>query len=61
MPDELQSKIKSYDELVDEYTNNKSFSLEASLVNQYNDIIEYIKKYYPETTYSSIQQLNILV
>lgn len=56
MPDELQSKIKSYDELVDEYTNNKSFSLEASLVNQYNDIIEYIKKYYPETTYSSIQQ-----
>lgn len=30
--------------------------LEASLVNQYNDIIEYIKKYYPDTTYSSIQQ-----
>lgn len=56
MPDELQLKIKSYDELVNEYTNNKSFSLEASLVNQYNDIIEYIKKYYPETTYSSIQQ-----
>lgn len=56
MPDELQLKIKSYDELVNKYTNNKSFSLEASLVNQYNDIIEYIKKYYPETTYSSIQQ-----
>lgn len=55
MPDELQSKIKLYDELVNEYTNNKSFSLEASLVNQYNDIIEYIKKYYPETTYSSIK------
>lgn len=56
MPGELQSKIKSYDELVDEYSNNKSFSLEASLVKRYNDIIEYIKKYYPETTYSSIQQ-----
>ena len=56
MPDELQSKIKSYDELVNEYTKNKSFSLEVSLINQYNDIIEYIKKYYPETTYSSIQQ-----
>lgn len=56
MPGELQSKIKSYDELVNEYSNNKSFSLEASLVKRYNDIIEYIKKYYPETTYSSIQQ-----
>lgn len=56
MPNELQSKIKSYDELVNEYSNSKSFSLEASLVNQYNDIIEYIKKYYPDTTYSSIQQ-----
>lgn len=56
MPCELQSKIKSYDELVNEYSNNKSFSLEASLVKRYNDIIEYIKKYYPETTYSSIQQ-----
>lgn len=56
MPCELQSKIKSYDELVNEYSNNKSFSLEASLVKRYNDIIEYIKKYYPNTTYSSIQQ-----
>lgn len=56
MPNELQDKIKSYDELVNEYTSNKSFSLEASLVNQYNNIIEYIKTYYPETTYSSIQQ-----
>lgn len=56
MPCELQSKIKSYDELVNEYSNNKSFSLEASLVKRYNDIIEYIKKYYPDTTYSSIQQ-----
>lgn len=56
MPNELQDKIRSYDKLVNEYTNNKSFSLEASLVNQYNDIIEYIKKYYPDITYSSIQQ-----
>lgn len=56
MPGELQSKIKSYDELVNEYSNNKSFSLEASLVKRYNDIIEYIKKYYPDTTYSFIQQ-----
>lgn len=56
MPDELKNKIKSYDELVNEYENNKTFSLEASLVNQYNKIIEYIKTYYPETTYSSIQQ-----
>lgn len=55
MPCELQDKIKSYDELVNEYTNNKSFSLESSLVSQYNNIIEYIKTYYPETTYSSIQ------
>lgn len=55
MPGELQSKIKSYDELVNEYSNNKSFSLESSLVSQYNNIIEYIKTYYPETTYSSIQ------
>jgi hypothetical protein len=54
MPCELQDKIKSYDELVNEYTNNKSFSLESSLVSQYNNIIEYIKTYYPETTYSSI-------
>lgn len=56
MPNELQDKIKSYDELVNEYTSNKSFSLEASLVNQYNNIIEYIKTYYPDTTYSFIQQ-----
>lgn len=55
MPCELQDKIKSYDELVNEYTNNKSFSLESSLVSQYNNIIEYIKTYYSETTYSSIQ------
>lgn len=55
MPCELQDKIKSYDELVNEYTNNKSFSLESSLVSQYNNIIEHIKTYYPETTYSSIQ------
>ena len=55
MPNELQDKIKSYDELVNEYTNNKSFSLESSLVSQYNNIIEYIKTYYPETTYTSIQ------
>lgn len=54
MPCELQDKIKSYDELVNEYTNNKSFSLESSLISQYNNIIEYIKTYYPETTYSSI-------
>lgn len=55
MPDELQAKIKSYDELVNEYENNKTFSLESSLVSQYNNIITYIKKYYPETTYTSIQ------
>lgn len=55
MPCELQDKIKSYDELVNEYTNNKSFSLESSLVSQYNNIIEHIKTYYPDTTYSSIQ------
>lgn len=56
MPQELQNKIAAYNKLTNEYLYNKTFSLNSSLVNQYNNIISYIKKYYPDSTYTSINQ-----
>lgn len=56
MPQELVEKINSYNKLYDEYVYNKTFSLEESLVNNYNNIISYIKKYYPDNDVKNINK-----
>lgn len=55
MPQELQNKITSYNEMLIEYSTNKTFSIESSLVEQYNEIISYIRTYYTDTKYNEIQ------
>ena len=55
MPQELQNKITSYNEMLTEYSTNKTFSIESSLVEQYNEIISYIRTYYTDTKYNEIQ------
>lgn len=55
MPQELQNKINSYNNLMNEYMTTKSFTIESSLVEQYNQIISYIKTYYSDATYTEIQ------
>lgn len=55
MPQELQNKITSYNEMLAEYSTNKTFLIESSLVEQYNEIISYIRTYYADTKYNEIQ------
>lgn len=54
MPENLVSKIQSYNAMYDNYLSNKEFVLSTTNVNNYNNVISYIKKHYPDELYSSI-------
>lgn len=55
MPQKLHNKITSYNKMLTEYSTNKTFTIESSLVEQYNEIISYIRTYYTDTKYKEIQ------
>lgn len=60
MPQGMQDRFSSYNELKDKYVNDinycteEGFSISADNINNYNKIVEYLRDYYTEDTFSLI-------
>lgn len=54
MPQEMQSRITSYNDEVIEYTNTYIFELTQKYVDDYNEIVEWLMNYYDKATYPTI-------
>lgn len=48
MPEDLVSKIKSYNSNYQECMNKRSFAFSSTLVSQYNTIVKYVNDHYPK-------------
>lgn len=54
MPDELVDKLTEYNDTLDEYRNEKIYSLDSDIVDNYNTVIAKIVALYPNTEFSEI-------
>lgn len=54
MPAELVTKLKAYNSEFENYQTRKTFSIDSTILSNYNSVISYVKKYFSDTELSSI-------
>lgn len=54
MPEEMVNRIESYQEQYDYYMNEKEYTLTQEYVDDYNEIVTWLKTYYDQTEYPTI-------
>ena len=54
MPKELVNGLESYHAVYAEYQNTREYVLDNSHVSAYNDVVNYIKNYFPDSIYPTV-------
>lgn len=54
MPAELVTKLKAYNSEFENYQTRKTFSIDSTILSNYNSVISYVKKYFSDTELSYI-------
>nr|DAH37905.1 MAG TPA: hydrogenase/urease nickel incorporation protein [Bacteriophage sp.] len=54
MPDELVQKLNEYDQRYNEYLESSYLIKSQELILRYNDIVNYVKQYYPSKSFETI-------